>query len=301
MTKIPPRLATAPHPQSNWDWRAAGNFIGGGSGSGVLALGAVAAPAGLPVVAAALMGGAMIALGLTCVWLEIGKPWRAVNVFFHPQTSWMTREGIVALLVYGLGGGAAILQSAGLLGLAGLAAMGFVYCQGRILTAAKGIPAWREPLVVPLILATAATEGAGLVLVPAAILGGGAWLGQILLGLLAVRYGVWRGYMGRLGAGRAPAGAVAAARRLNPPLVLAGHLLPAGLVVAGLAPDGLVVAGPDWLAALAGLLAAAAGWRLKYVLVTRMALTQGFALPVTPVRGRGTAGPGVRPGWGTAP
>ena len=40
---------------------------------------------------------AFIGAGLTCVWLEIGRPLRAINVFFHPQTSWMTREGIVAV------------------------------------------------------------------------------------------------------------------------------------------------------------------------------------------------------------
>ena len=38
-------------------------------------------------------------------------------------------------------------------------------------------------------------------------------------------------------------------------------------------------------AALAGIAALLTGWRLKYVLVTRAALNQGFALPRLPVRG----------------
>ncbi|CAA7613062.1 Phenylacetyl-CoA acceptor oxidoreductase [Candidatus Terasakiella magnetica] len=292
MSKSSPFGGTAPHQQSNWDWRAAGNFIGGGSGSGLLVFGfAACLGGGLSAGLVALAGGALIGLGLGCVWLEIGKPWRAVNVFFHPQTSWMTREGIVALALYTVGGGAALLNSPGLLGVMALIACGFVYCQGRILLAARGIPAWREKRVLPLILATAATEGSGLALALTAPTGMAApGMAQAFLVVLAIRYLVWRSYLARLAAGKAPMGAVAAARRLSPPLGLAGHLLPALLVLSGL----------SWAAALAGMLAAASGWGLKYVLVTRMALTQGFALPVTPSRGRGTTGPGVRPGWGEA-
>ena len=47
---------------------------------------------------------------------------------------------------------------------AALLAAIFVYCQGRMLQAAKGIPAWREPLLVPLIVATGLAEGGGLLL-----------------------------------------------------------------------------------------------------------------------------------------
>ena len=36
---------------------------------------------------------------------------------------------------------------------------------------------------------------------------------------------------------------------------------------------------------LAGLAALAAGWRLKFALVTRAAYNQGFSLPQLPVRG----------------
>ncbi|EME68522.1 phenylacetyl CoA [Paramagnetospirillum caucaseum] len=132
-----PMSRHSPHRQASWDWRAAGNFIGGGAGSGLLVL---AFAAGLPPGPAALAGGALIGLGLACVWLEIGKPWRAINVFFHPQTSWMTREGILAMALYAVGGGAVLLNSSGLLGLMALVAAGFVWCQGRILTSARGHP-----------------------------------------------------------------------------------------------------------------------------------------------------------------
>jgi len=40
--KIPPGRITPWH-QNNWDWRAAGNFIGGGSGTGLLFFATLAA------------------------------------------------------------------------------------------------------------------------------------------------------------------------------------------------------------------------------------------------------------------
>ena len=49
--------------------------------------------------------------------------------------------------------------------------------------------------------------------------------------------------------------------------------------------------------ALGGLFAFAAGWALKFILITRAGYNQGFALDHTPVRGSGTAGPSVKPGW----
>ena len=44
--------------------------------------------------------------------------------------------------------------------LAAALALAFIYCQARMLQAAKGIPAWREPLLVPLMVVTGLAEGA---------------------------------------------------------------------------------------------------------------------------------------------
>ena len=97
------------------------------------------------------------------MWLEIGRPTRALHVFFNPRTSWMSREAFVATLLFpaGLAAAAGLAPFAWL---SALLALAFVYCQARILKAARGIPAWREPLVVPLIVTTGLAEGGGLFL-----------------------------------------------------------------------------------------------------------------------------------------
>jgi phenylacetyl-CoA:acceptor oxidoreductase subunit 2 len=51
------------------------------------------------------------------------------------------------------------------------------------------------------------------------------------------------------------------------------------------------------LFALVGISVFVTGWLLKFILITRAAYNQGFALNHTPVRGSGLAGPAVQPGW----
>ena len=138
-------MSFGPNPwqQQSWDWRAAGNFVCGGAGGGLIVCAALSdAPAGLLLAGAVLVG-----LGLGSVWLEIGRPWRAMHVYFNPRTSWMSREAIVAPLLFAAVA-AAWLDVPFMPFIAALLATTFVFCQGRILQAAKGIPAWREPRLV---------------------------------------------------------------------------------------------------------------------------------------------------------
>ncbi|HNU10309.1 MAG TPA: hypothetical protein PKJ45_02960 [Rubrivivax sp.] len=273
--------------QRNWDLRAAGNFIGGGSGTGLLIAAALATllPQAGPGVAVwpVLVGMGFVMMGLGLVWLEIGKPWRAFNVFFHPQTSWMTREGFLAAPLLGCAAAAVWFQSAPLLWLAGLLAAGFLYCQARILKASKAIPAWSHPRTVPLIIATALAEGSGLFL----LLGAAGSRTMIALALAAAiaREALRESYRRGLVQAGAPAGTLEwfghpATRVLQGTRLLAMALLLAALLgVAGtLSP---------LLAALGGGLAAIGGFGLKIILVTRAAFTRGLRIPFTPSRGRG--------------
>ena len=267
-------MSYGPNPwqQAHWDWRAAGNFMGGGAGGGLIVWSGLA---GLPVLPT-LVGLMLIGAGLACVWMEIGRPLRALHVFFNPQTSWMTREGMVATLLMPLAL-AALLFWPGLAPLVGLLGLAFVWCQGRILRAARGIPAWREPRVVPYIVATGLAEGAGLMLVLAPAQ---ATAGPLLTGAVAalwlLRAVLWAAYAKRLGT-RARVALVPAQNTL----LWAGTVAPLALLAgaaAGALPAAVAVA-------LAGLLAAVAGAFVKFALVTRAAFNQGFALAQLPVRG----------------
>jgi phenylacetyl-CoA:acceptor oxidoreductase subunit 2 len=143
--------------QKYWDLRAALNFMLGGSGAGLMiwaALAQVSSP--YPIV----LSLALVGTGLFAVWLEIGRKLRALNVLFNPFTSWMTRESFAAMLLFAFGLGS-LLEASLLVG-AAIAAALFLYCQARILRAAKGIPAWRAPMVVPLIVVSGLAEGAAL-------------------------------------------------------------------------------------------------------------------------------------------
>jgi len=251
-----------PWVQQHWDLRAATNFVLGGTGAGLLVVASLAASAPRLTIA---LGLALIAAGLGAVWLEIGRKLRAVHVFFNPRTSWMSRESIAALAVFALGAASLVLANRWLPAFTALAALGFVYCQARILRASRGIPAWRAPQVVFLILASALAEGAA-----AALLLQSTTLGRALLVLaLIVRAIAWVRFRSALREQRS----AAVLDRPGKTLLALGSALPLALIAFGYAEP---------LAAAAAL---ATGWWLKLELVTRAAFNQGFALAHLPVRG----------------
>jgi phenylacetyl-CoA:acceptor oxidoreductase subunit 2 len=285
----------APKQQRNWDWRAAANFICGGAGGGLLLVAAFAGLDAFATRAALLMGLALIGCGLTCVWFEIGRPWRAMNVYRHFATSWMTREAVVALVVFATGALAIITASVVLTLVAGACGAAFLYSQARILAANKGIPAWRHPASVPLMVSTGLAEGAGFAAGVAALAGAGpdTKLLVLLLVLLAVRVWCWRRYLAGLTRSGAPLAALKVLDAFGPRFQTIGHGLPAVVLVAAL----VGLPGRSLTVLLAGLLVAASGWVMKYTLVRRAAYTQGLAVDHLPVRGRGPSGPAAKPGW----
>jgi phenylacetyl-CoA:acceptor oxidoreductase subunit 2 len=261
-------MSYGPHAwqQSSWDWRAAANFMLGGTGAGlIVAAGFVQDETHYPVMLA--LG--LVAAGLGAVWLEIGRKLRAIHVFFNPFTSWMTRESLAAVLLFGFGVAHLAFRQPWTQFAAALAALAFVYCQARILREAKGIPAWRAPEVMPLVLATSLAEGSGLALL--------FHPDSFALALFAValigRVMAWSGYRAAL---KQPASR-AALESAGKALVQIGTIVPLALVLGGIfVPQAAV---------LAGIAAIITGWRLKFVLVTRAAFNQGFTLPQLPVRG----------------
>jgi phenylacetyl-CoA:acceptor oxidoreductase subunit 2 len=285
----------APRQQRQWDWRAAANFVAGGAGGGLLICAAAVSFSATDVRSLVLFALALIAAGLTCVWFEIGRPWRALNVYRHFRTSWMTREATVAPLLFTCGALALLTGRGSLILFTGLLGAAFLYSQARMLAADKGIPAWRHPLCLPVVVATGLAEGAGFLTAASPLLLPNSFAGvaTALIALLALRAVLWKRYLFGLKADGAPERCLRSLEAIDLRLVILGHVLPA--VLAAAAALGVPGAG-TWMIA-AGLLSVAGGWMLKYTLVTRAAFTQGFALKHLPVRGCGAAGPAVKPGW----
>lgn len=263
--------------QNNWDWRAAGNFMFGGTGSSLLVMTVLASYPDNPPWGLGLAALAFVGAGLGMVWLEIGRPWRFINVYFHPQTSWMTREAFVALVVFALALVGVLLRVPAVLAVAGFMALVFLYCQARILHMSKGIPAWRNPAVIPLIIATGLTEGTGLLAVILTLIASvPTWAAYWLLVLLVARTWAWFNYRGRLA--RADSGASPATVKMlaniNPAVVGAGNALPMVLIlVAFTLPD---LAAP--FTAIAGALALLGGWHMKFSIVVRASQVQGYGV-----------------------
>lgn len=312
----------SPRQQRNWDWRAAANFVFGGAGGGLLLMTAIAAATGAGSFATRIgtvLGLLLIASGLSCVWFEIGRPWRALNVFRHVATSWMTREAFVAAAIFPLGLAALLTASPPLQWLCGLLGLAFVYSQARILSTNKGIPIWRHPRSVALVVTTGLAEGAGLMAcVLAFAMAGGAtgdaisgvrWaatsaamiVSTTLIALIVLRVMFWRAWVAALRRDGAPDGSLSALAAIESRFLLIGHLLPMiGIAIAvaisiAMAPLGVPTVRMLMLAA--GLLTLAGGWLFKHTLVLRAAFTQGVALNRLPVRGSGPAGEGIKPGW----
>ena len=280
-TSIP--YGPRPWAQSFWDARAAANFVCGGMGAGLVVATALSGAPGGALAVPLFVGLALVACGLLSVFAEVGRPLRAANVIRNPGSSWMSREALVAPLLFACGLAGATGRPA-FVAAAALLALAFVYCQGRMVHAARGIPAWRAPEVPWLFVATGLAEGLGLWLVLAVVLDQRSMrvVGAAIVAIV-VRYVLFRRYRRGLGAGIA-AGPARALDAAGGALLWFGTLAPLALLglAAALAPSpwarGIVL--------VAGLGAALAGAWLKATIVLRAGHTQGFALPALPVRGR---------------
>ena len=128
-----------------------------------------------------ITGGALTAVGLASSIFHLGKPLRAWRAFSQWRTSWLSREGVLAVLTYvpliALVGLLSVFVS-GSASLPSLAAKLFpwigatlalvslitVVCTAMIYASLKPIPAWRHRLVVPVYLVFALLTGLTLVL-----------------------------------------------------------------------------------------------------------------------------------------
>jgi Fe-S-cluster-containing dehydrogenase component/DMSO reductase anchor subunit len=286
-----------PWHQPHWNWKAAGNFLCGGAGSGLLAVAAVIAVAGEPFTMPALIGLGLVAMGLLLLLFKIGRPLRSIYVLRQPQRSWMSREAWIAGAMFPLGILAIWLGNLVLLFAAAVCGLLFLYCQAMILQAAKGIPAWRLLQIVPLIVATGLAEGVGLFLalplLPVAVTSPEVPIATALLLLVAGRGLAWTSYSNALRKVGAPVRSIEVFDSHRPWFLAFGLILPLASIALGI----FIEATAPLAFACGGLSAFATGWALKFILVTRAGYNQGFALSHIPARGSGIAGAMVKPGW----
>ncbi len=153
-----------------------------GAGYGLLFWSALAALAGTVsarvLLWSVMLGVAMTVIGLLSSTFHLGKPLRAWRAFSQWRTSWLSREGVLAVLVFPF---ALLLAMAllpamltndpvssmpalNMLGKASAVALlllapATVWCTAMIYASLKPIPAWRHRLVVPVYLAFALLTG----------------------------------------------------------------------------------------------------------------------------------------------
>ncbi len=128
-----------------------------------------------------LLGGVLTSVGLLLSMLHLGKPQRAWRALSQWRTSWLSREGVMALVCFvplvlmlwlvstGFVDGSydprRFASAAPVLGIAlAVLSLSTVACTGMIYASLKPIPAWRHGLVVPAYLLFALLSG-GLLLV----------------------------------------------------------------------------------------------------------------------------------------
>jgi DMSO reductase anchor subunit len=220
-----------------------------GAGYGLLlvlalgsALGLVPAWPGLGLAGMALALG-LISVGLLASTLHLGHPERAWRAVSQWRSSWLSREGAMALLTYApalafAAGWVFFERTGGWIAVFGwLAALGAavtVYCTSMIYAALEPVREWRQPLVPPVYLAFALMTGA-LLLHALLLLFGAArgWTAALALLATALAFGLKGLYwaaIGRLQSGPTPEtatglGALGKVRMLEPPHTETNYLL----------------------------------------------------------------------------
>ncbi|MBW8366817.1 MAG: dimethyl sulfoxide reductase anchor subunit [Arenimonas sp.] len=138
-----------------------------------LSLSLLGSPGGLSAYTLHLVGLAagfvLVSLGLLSSTLHLGKPLRAWRAFSQWRTSWLSREGVLALATYLPLVALVVLLVSGmafskllvpvLLVLLAALSMATVACTAMIYASLKPIPAWSHALVLPAYLGFALLTG----------------------------------------------------------------------------------------------------------------------------------------------
>ena len=146
-------------------------------------------PAAISAKIAHVLALALISAGLLSSTLHLGNPQRAWRAFSQWRSSWLSREGVMAVLTFVplcISAYAAVFQSrhlpvAGLLGALGAGVT--VYCTSMIYASLRSVQAWHTPLTPACYLLFSAAGGSLLGAFFALVAGQGA---RLLLGLALI-------------------------------------------------------------------------------------------------------------------
>ena len=143
--------------------------VSSGAGFGLLAVLGIVAAMGMPPEGALYWVGFVLGLGLSGAGLlsstfHLGHPERAWRAFSQWRSSWLSREGVMALLTLGLSGLFALSlllgnEARGLGAAAAVAALITVYTTAMIYTQLKTVQRWNTPLTVLVFLGFALASG----------------------------------------------------------------------------------------------------------------------------------------------
>ena len=133
----------------------------------------------------------LITIGLLSSTFHLGRPERAWRAFSQWRSSWLSREGILAVITYPVAllfgaSWSGLIDAPSLIGLLGFATAALcaatVFCTAQIYASLKTIPRWNHKLVCPVYLVFALATGSCLLPVIATVFG--RW--QIFQGILAL-------------------------------------------------------------------------------------------------------------------
>ena len=148
----------------------------------------------------------LITVGLLSSTFHLGHPERAWRAFSQWRSSWLSREGVAAVITYvpalifglawsGLIDAPALIAPLGIL--TAVMAMVTVFCTGKIYSTLTTIRAWNSPLTVPVYLAFSLATGAALLAAITSVFGNFPGFLVILTCLLlaitiALKFAYWR-------------------------------------------------------------------------------------------------------------
>ncbi len=150
----------------------------------------------VPALIALALGFVLTSLGLLSSTLHLGQPLRAWRAFSQWRSSWLSREGVLAMatLLPAVGGAWVAWrgQDARQFGLVlAVFSLATVACTAMIYVSLKPIPAWRHALVLPGYLLFALLTG-GLALVALVGLSGVSLNNMAGAAVLAASFALWR-------------------------------------------------------------------------------------------------------------